>query len=103
MCLCGVREQTYGHGDVEAAEVGCCPVVDLTLCVESAVAVVSRTTPNTAPVGQAVQVCPVPAARWVSGGIKCIVLLLGSTNRNTQRNQEVQLQHSMFVQLTTLV
>lgn len=98
-----MHEQTYGCGDVEAAEVGCHPVVDLTLCVESAIAVVCRTAPDTAPIGQAVQVCPVPAAWWVSEGIRCGLLLLGSTNRNRQRNREVKLQHSIFVQLTTLI
>lgn len=72
MDLCkNVLEFTYGWGDVEAAEVGCWAIVDLTLSVESAITVVSGTTPDTAAVGQAVQVCPVPTALWVSKGIKC--------------------------------
>lgn len=85
-CLHVVHERTYGRGDVEAAEVGCCPVVDLTLCVESAITVVSCATPDNAPIGQAVQVCPVPAAWGVSEDIWCSLLLVGSTNRNTQQN-----------------
>lgn len=72
-----VREQTYGRGDVEAAEVGCSPVVDLALCVESAITVVRRAAPDNAPTGQAVQVCPVPAAWGVSENIRCSLLLVG--------------------------
>lgn len=70
LCTC-VHECTYGWGDVEAAQVGCWPVVDLTLSVESAISVVSAIAPDTAPVGQAVQVCPVPTPLWVSKDIKC--------------------------------
>lgn len=60
------HESTYDCGDVQAAEVGCRPVVDLALGVEPAIPVVSGATPHTASVGQTVQVCPVSTALWVS-------------------------------------
>lgn len=45
---------TYGRGDVEAAEVGGRPIVDLSLGVEPAIAVVCGGAPHAAPVGQAI-------------------------------------------------
>lgn len=60
-------EQTYRRGDVEAAEVGCCSVVDFTLGVESTVLVVCGAAPEAAAIGQAIHVRPVTAVLWVSG------------------------------------
>lgn len=65
LCQC-VLKRTFAHGHVKATEVSCCPVVDLTLSVESAISVVSCTTPGHTPIGQTVQVCPVPSTLWVS-------------------------------------